>query len=144
MAASERRQAASSVGHVPPGTRPPCVLAWRRPSLAISVPTFREGPLAMAAQIAEGGRKVLEIRDLVKEYPGVTALRGVDFDVREGEVHCLLGPNGAGKSTLIKCVSGAVEPTSGEITFDGEPLPARDPAGTLERGVATIYQELDL
>ena len=44
-------------------------------------------------------------------------------------MHCLLGPNGAGKSTLIKCVSGAVEPTSGEILFDGEPLPAGDPAG---------------
>ena len=61
-----------------------------------------------------------------------------------GEVHCLLGPNGAGKSTLIKCVSGAVEPTAGEILFDGEPLPAGDPAGSLARGVATIYQELDL
>jgi len=86
----------------------------------------------------------LEVRGLVKEYPGVKALQGVDLEVRAGEVHCLLGPNGAGKSTLIKCVSGAVEPTSGEILFDGEPLPAGDPAGTLKRGVATIYQELDL
>jgi ribose transport system ATP-binding protein len=89
-------------------------------------------------------KNVLEVRGLVKEYPGVKALQGVDLDVREAEVHCLLGPNGAGKSTLIKCVSGAVEPTSGEILFDGEPLPAGDPAGSLKRGVATIYQELDL
>jgi ribose transport system ATP-binding protein len=89
-------------------------------------------------------RPVLEVRDLVKEYPGVKALRGVSFDVRAGEVHCLLGPNGAGKSTLIKCVSGAVEPTSGEILFEGEPLPQGDPAATIKRGVATIYQELDL
>ena len=87
---------------------------------------------------------VLEVRGLVKEYPGVMALQGVDLDVREAEVHCLLGPNGAGKSTLIKCVSGAVEPTSGEILFLGERLPAGDPAGSLKRGVATIYQELDL
>jgi ribose transport system ATP-binding protein len=87
---------------------------------------------------------VLEVRGLVKEYPGVRALQGVDLDVRAAEVHCLLGPNGAGKSTLIKCVSGAVEPTSGEILFAGEPLPAGDPAGSLKRGVATIYQELDL
>jgi ribose transport system ATP-binding protein len=87
---------------------------------------------------------VLEVRGLVKEYPGVRALQGVDLDVRAAEVHCLLGPNGAGKSTLIKCVSGAVEPTSGEILFGGEPLPAGDPAGSLKRGVATIYQELDL
>jgi ribose transport system ATP-binding protein len=88
--------------------------------------------------------KVLEVRNLVKEFPGVKALQGVDLEVLEGEVHCLLGPNGAGKSTLIKCVSGAVEPTSGEILFLGEPLPAGDPAGSLKRGVATIYQELDL
>ena len=88
--------------------------------------------------------KVLEVRNLVKEFPGVKALQGVDLDVLEAEVHCLLGPNGAGKSTLIKCVSGVVEPTSGEILFLGEPLPAGDPAGSLKRGVATIYQELDL
>ena len=87
---------------------------------------------------------ILEVRGLVKEYPGVKALQGVDLDVQEGEVHCLLGPNGAGKSTLIKCVSGAVEPTSGEIVFAGEPLPAGDPKRSLARGVATIYQELDL
>ncbi len=86
----------------------------------------------------------LEVRGLVKEYPGVRALKGVDFDVQAGEVHCLLGPNGAGKSTLIKCVSGAVEPTAGEILFGGEPLPVGDPAASLRRGVATIYQELDL
>jgi len=88
--------------------------------------------------------KVLEVRNLVKEFPGVRALDGVDLDVNEAEVHCLLGPNGAGKSTLIKCVSGAIEPTSGEILFLGEPLPPGDPAGSLKRGVATIYQELDL
>jgi ribose transport system ATP-binding protein len=88
--------------------------------------------------------KVLEVRNLVKEFPGVRALDGVDLEVLEAEVHCLLGPNGAGKSTLIKCVSGAIEPTSGEILFRGEPLPPGDPAGSLKRGVATIYQELDL
>jgi ribose transport system ATP-binding protein len=86
----------------------------------------------------------LEVHGLTKEYPGVRALKGVDFDVRAGEVHCLLGPNGAGKSTLIKCVSGVVEPTGGEILLQGEPLPVGDPAASLERGIATIYQELDL
>ena len=72
------------------------------------------------------------------------ALKGVDFDVRAGEVHCLLGPNGAGKSTLIKCVSGAVAPTEGEILVDGEPLPVGEPSAAIAVGVATIYQELDL
>jgi ribose transport system ATP-binding protein len=87
---------------------------------------------------------VLEVRGLVKEYPGVRALAGVDFDVRPGEVHCLVGPNGAGKSTLIKCVSGAVEPTEGEIRIDGQPATTGDPSTALDNGVATIYQELDL
>ncbi|MDW5594371.1 sugar ABC transporter ATP-binding protein [Conexibacter stalactiti] len=86
----------------------------------------------------------LAVRGLVKEYPGVRALSGVDFEVQRGEVHCLLGPNGAGKSTLIKCVAGAVAPTAGEILLDGEPLPVGNPAASLRRGVATIYQELDL
>jgi ribose transport system ATP-binding protein len=87
---------------------------------------------------------LLEVRGIAKQYPGVRALNGVDFDVHAGEVHCLLGPNGAGKSTLIKCVSGVVAPTEGEILVDGEPLPTGEPSESLARGVATIYQELDL
>ena len=77
---------------------------------------------------------VLEVRGLVKEYPGVRALKGVDFDVRPGEVHCLLGPNGAGKSTLIKCVSGMIAPTEGQILVNGEPLPTGEPSESLARG----------
>ncbi len=87
---------------------------------------------------------ILEVRGLVKEYPGVRALGGVDFDVRPGEVHCIVGPNGAGKSTLIKCIAGVVEPTEGEILVDGEPVTTGDPSSALARGVSTIYQELDL
>src|SRR4029079_5716019 len=87
---------------------------------------------------------LLEVRGIAKQYPGVRALNGVDFDVHAGEVHCLLGPNGAGKSTLIKCVSGVVAPTEGEILVEGDPLPTGEPSESLARGVATIYQELDL
>jgi len=87
---------------------------------------------------------LLEVRGITKQYPGVQALKGVDFDVRAGEVHCLLGPNGAGKSTLIKCVSGVVAPTSGEIRVDGEMLRVGEPSESMARGVGTIYQELDL
>ena len=70
---------------------------------------------------------LLEVRDLVKVYPGVTALAGVDLDVEAGEVHCLVGQNGAGKSTLIKCVAGAALPTSGTIRLLGGPLAAGQP-----------------
>ena len=87
---------------------------------------------------------ILEVRNIAKQYPGVRALDGVDFDVRAGEVHVLLGPNGAGKSTLIKCVSGVVAPTEGEILVGGEPLPTGEPSESMARGVGTIYQELDL
>ncbi len=87
---------------------------------------------------------VLEVRNIAKQYPGVRALDGVDFDVLPGEVHVLLGPNGAGKSTLIKCVSGAVAPSEGEILVEGEPLPTGSPSESMARGVGTIYQELDL
>jgi ribose transport system ATP-binding protein len=87
---------------------------------------------------------LLEVRGLVKDYPGVRALDGVDMTVTAGQVHCLVGQNGAGKSTLIKCITGLVTPTAGEIEVGGEPLPPGDPAAALARGVAAIYQELDL
>jgi ribose transport system ATP-binding protein len=90
------------------------------------------------------GHPLLEVQGLVKVYPGVRALDGVDFAVDAGKVHCLVGQNGAGKSTLIKCIAGLVTPTAGEVVVDGAPLPPGDPAATLARGVATIYQELDL
>src|ERR1041384_30467 len=80
---------------------------------------------------------LLEVRGIKKQYPGVLALKGVDFDVRAGEVHCLLGPNGAGKSTLIKCVSGVVAPTEGEIRVNGEVLPVGEPSESMAHGVGT-------
>jgi ribose transport system ATP-binding protein len=94
--------------------------------------------------MTEAGSPLLEVRGLVKDYPGVRALDGVDLAVTRGQVHCLIGQNGAGKSTLIKCVSGLVEPTAGEVRFEGEPLPVGDPNASIGRGIATIYQELDL
>ncbi|MGY2079634.1 sugar ABC transporter ATP-binding protein [Modestobacter sp. SYSU DS0657] len=87
---------------------------------------------------------LLEMRGIVKQFPGVRALDGVDLDVRAGEVHCLLGQNGAGKSTLIKVLAGAHQPDEGEIRWDGEPITLGDPQAAMSRGIATIYQELDL
>jgi ribose transport system ATP-binding protein len=87
---------------------------------------------------------LLEVRGLVKDFPGVRALGGVDFDVEVGEVHCLVGQNGAGKSTLIKCVSGVVEPTAGSVKLEGHQFAAGKPSEALSAGVATMYQELDL
>lgn len=87
---------------------------------------------------------LLEMRDIVKEFPGVRALDGVDLDVRPGEVHCLLGQNGAGKSTLIKVLAGAYRADAGSISWLGTPVPLRNPSAAMKLGIATIYQELDL
>ena len=87
---------------------------------------------------------LLSVRGIVKSFPGVRALDGVDLDVEPGEVHCLLGQNGAGKSTLIKVLSGAHRPDAGEITWQGEPVSLGSPVDALRLGIATMYQELDL
>jgi ribose transport system ATP-binding protein len=87
---------------------------------------------------------LLSVRGIVKSFPGVRALDGVDLDVEPGEVHCLLGQNGAGKSTLIKVLSGAHRPDAGEITWQGEPVSLASPVDALRLGIATMYQELDL
>ena len=98
----------------------------------------------MGDEVDDTVHRLLEVRGLVKDYPGVRALDGVDFAVEAGQVHCLVGQNGAGKSTLIKCVAGLVTPTAGSVVVDGKGLPPGDPAASLGRGIATIYQELDL
>ncbi|MCC8166186.1 MAG: sugar ABC transporter ATP-binding protein [Planctomycetes bacterium] len=86
---------------------------------------------------------MLRMVNIVKNFPGVKALKGVDLDVRAGEVHALMGENGAGKSTLMKCLIGIHPPTSGEIWFMGKKLPHQyNPAEALDMGIAMIYQEL--
>ncbi|GGP68983.1 sugar ABC transporter ATP-binding protein [Saccharothrix coeruleofusca] len=87
---------------------------------------------------------LLTMSGIVKTFPGVRALDGVDLEVREGEVHCLLGQNGAGKSTLIKVLAGAHQPDAGTITWRGAPAVLSSPVAALRLGVATMYQELDL
>ncbi|RMI13442.1 sugar ABC transporter ATP-binding protein [Cellulomonas triticagri] len=87
---------------------------------------------------------LLQMRSIVKQFPGARALDGVDLDVVPGEVHCLLGQNGAGKSTLIKVLAGAHQPTEGEVLVDGEVVTIANPVAALRLGVATMYQELDV
>lgn len=86
----------------------------------------------------------LQIKGVTKRFGGVHALRGVDLEADVGEVHALLGENGAGKSTLMKIVAGAQPPDSGELWIDGAPFTPSSPREARERGVAMIYQELNL
>lgn len=87
---------------------------------------------------------LLVMAGIVKRFPGVVALGGVDLDVLPGEVHCLLGQNGAGKSTLIKVLAGVHQPDEGAITWAGDEVTLAHPQAAMDRGIATIYQELDL
>jgi ribose transport system ATP-binding protein len=82
--------------------------------------------------------------DIAKSFPGVQALRDVNFDVRRGEVHVLLGENGAGKSTLIKILSGAYQPDAGRILFKGKDVVFDNPGEAQMAGISVIYQELNL
>ena len=72
------------------------------------------------------------------------ALRGVDFEVRAGEVMALVGDNGAGKSTLIKCVAGIYSIDSGQVLFDGEPVSISGPKDAAKLGIEVVYQDLAL
>ncbi len=85
---------------------------------------------------------VLEARGVVKRYGHVTALGGVDFELRDGEVLAVIGDNGAGKSTLIKVLSGAITPDEGEVLLDGQPVRFHGPLDARRRGIETVYQDL--
>jgi len=79
---------------------------------------------------------VLELSGLRAAYGPIEALRGVDLEVRAGELVCLLGANGAGKSSTLRAISGLVRPTAGRIVFDGRPITGLPPATILEAGIA--------
>jgi simple sugar transport system ATP-binding protein len=87
---------------------------------------------------------ILELEKVSKYFGSVIALRDVTVRLRRGEVHCLLGDNGAGKSTLIKILAGCHRPTEGTFKVDGEPLVLNSPCDALDRGIATVYQDLAL
>ncbi len=86
----------------------------------------------------------LEMRKIVKRFPGVLACDHVDFDVRAGEVHALLGENGAGKSTLMKILYGLYQPDGGEIYLNGQPVRIGSPTAAINLGIGMIHQHFML
>ncbi|TKI06070.1 sugar ABC transporter ATP-binding protein [Martelella alba] len=86
----------------------------------------------------------LSIRALRKAFGAQDVLRGINLDIKAGEVHALLGPNGAGKSTLLGCLSGAVTPDSGEIILGDRAYRQFTPTSAFEAGIASIYQHFQL
>src|SRR3954451_3246473 len=87
---------------------------------------------------------ILELENVSKFFGSVVALDDVTVRLRRGEVHCLLGDNGAGKSTLIKILAGVHPPSVGIYRVDGEPVAFASPRDALDRGIATVYQDLAL
>jgi simple sugar transport system ATP-binding protein len=91
---------------------------------------------------ARGAAALIDVQDIVKEFGSVVALSGVSMRVDASEVHCLLGDNGAGKSTLIKTLSGVHQPSRGQIVIEGQPVSLQSPRDALDRGIATVFQDL--
>lgn len=87
---------------------------------------------------------LLALRGFSKSFAGVTALDGVDFTLRRGEIHALLGENGAGKSTLIKTMTGVVARDAGTMQLDGAEIAPRSTGEAAKAGIATVYQEVNL
>jgi len=87
---------------------------------------------------------ILELDGVSKFFGSVVALNDVTLRLRRGEVHCLLGDNGAGKSTLIKILAGVHPPSLGTYRVDAEPVVFDSPRDALDRGIATVYQDLAL
>nr|WP_321454868.1 ATP-binding cassette domain-containing protein [uncultured Cohaesibacter sp.] len=87
---------------------------------------------------------IVQMRGIEKHFGGIRALKGVDLDIRPGEVHVILGENGAGKSTLMKVLSGIHAPTKGEIIIDGESHEHLTPIQAASAGISIIYQELSV
>ena len=87
---------------------------------------------------------VVEMKNIVKRFGTITALKKVDFRVDQAQVMALVGDNGAGKSTLIKILTGIYPPNSGEIYFEGKPVQINSPRDARDLGIETCYQDLAL
>jgi inositol transport system ATP-binding protein len=114
---------------------------WEEAEMSAAMGSARLGD-SVGGHSLQSGNLVLEMRGIVKAFPGVLALDGMNLKVRAGTVHVLVGENGAGKSTLMKILSGTYAIDGGEILFKGEVLTGQDTSAALERGISMIHQEL--
>jgi len=84
------------------------------------------------------------MRGIVKRFPGVVAVDGVDFELRKGEIHALLGENGAGKSSLMNVLAGLYRPEQGAILMNGQPVDLRSPRDAIDLGIGMVHQHFML
>src|SRR3954453_2520730 len=101
--------------------------------------------MSTTAPTETGLERLLWLRGIHKRFPGVHALKGVDLDVRPGEVHAVVGENGAGKSTMMQVLAGVYRPDAGRIDFDGvDDIAFPDERAARDRGIALVFQERSL
>ena len=81
---------------------------------------------------------ILKIEDLQVRYGGIEAVKGISFDVQQGQIVTLIGSNGAGKSSTLRTISGLVKPSGGKITFQGEDITGKDPTQLVTQGVTLV------
>ena len=89
-------------------------------------------------------RLAVEMRGIVKIFPGVRANDGVDLEVRQGEILALVGENGAGKSTLMNILYGLIHADAGEILIEGKPAPMQGPRDAIRHGIGMVHQHFML
>jgi ABC-type sugar transport system ATPase subunit len=88
--------------------------------------------------------RILEIKNISKQFSGVLALDDVNLDINKGVCHCIIGENGAGKSTLVKILTGAFQRTSGTIIFDGKDYRPHSTKDAMNQGISILFQELNI
>ena len=101
-------------------------------------------PTSSVASAASAAPVALSLHGIVKRFPGVVALDGVDLTLRAGQVHALAGENGAGKSSLIKVLCGAYQPDAGSMLLGGQPYAPNSPIDAIRRGIRVVHQELQM
>ncbi len=87
---------------------------------------------------------LLSIKEIWKSFGGLTALRNISFDVKQGDIKALIGPNGAGKTTLLNIVSGIHQPDKGEVNFLGEKIVHLSPTKIAKKGISRTFQHVEL
>jgi branched-chain amino acid transport system ATP-binding protein len=90
------------------------------------------------------GPVVMELRNITLRFGGVTAIKDISFDIRQGEIRAIIGPNGAGKSSMLNIISGFYNPQEGQVIFKGQPRPAMKPYQVARLGIARTFQNIAL
>lgn len=115
-----------------------------RPRAATSN-SYETTPMQQALNSSQtGDATALAVEGLTRSFPGVLAVDNISFQIQRNTVHCLVGENGAGKSTLIKMLTGALQPSSGNMTVNSKAYAPKSPQEARAGGIATLYQELQV